>query len=406
MTDSKEALMEALVTEVVTDVEGPLAGRLEAEDLVQIAHLAIFEARVEAPHLDPVHDRNYLEWTVRDAIANQLATPSIDRARMLSLSDVGRSDDVWGHDVSEEVVERAAASERVAQLLRGLPPDTVRVVRLAFGLDGGAPLDPADVADILDIGPDEVEGHLWVAERLFRHNSEDRRDRRHHPLSEREFQAFRAAGDLAWYDLRDLNLNNADLSHCDLSQAVLSGLNLWGLKLIEAEATGVNLWGSQLDGADLRGADLRLGYLERAGLCGADLRWANLSGANLWQADLSSAEADHSDLSGADLRAANLVGADLTGANLSGADLRGSDLRRARFGGADLSGANLEGAVLGGTDLRWADLSTANLCWLDLSVADLRGASLQGAIRSPKLEVVTARRAPAPQRLRPLAVSA
>lgn len=402
---------DALVTHTVDDTIATLASKVgptEVEDLAQIAHLALLEACTEAPHLDPVHDRSYLEWRMRQAMADHVgySPETAGGPKMLSLVDVPGGDDVWDRDVSEEVVARAAASEQVHGLLRNMPGDTAEVVSLVFGLDGGVPIDPADVADILDLTPDDVDGHLWVAERLFRHHSDDPRDRRDHPLAEREFQAFRTAGDLAWYDLRDVNLNNADLSRCNLSQAVLTGMNLWGLKLVEARADGINLWGSQLEGADLQRADLRLAYLERAGLRGADFSYADLEGANLWRADLASVHGAHARLPGADLRAANLYGADLTGADLTGADLRGADLRRARLAGVDLSQANLEGAQLWRTDLRWADLEEANLCWLDLSLADLRGACLQGATRSPKLDIAHLRRAPAPQRLRPLAASA
>lgn len=406
MTDSRQHLVDALVAEVVADAVAASSGPVDAEDLLQTAHLAVLEARTEAPHLDPVHDRTYLEWRIREAITAQLGSVPPAAVQVVSLGQLSGHDDVWDGDVGADVVARAAIADHVHGLLRTMPADTVQVVRLVFGLDGGAPIDPADVADVLDLDPEEIEGHLWVAERLFRHHAEDPRDRRQLPLTEREFQAFRSAGDLAWYDLRDLNLNNADLSRCDVSQTILSGMNLWGLKLIEARAAGINLWGSQLDGADLRGADLRLGYLERTSLCGADLQWADLSEANLWRADLSSANADHASFTGANLSGANLVGADLTGTDLSGADLRGANLNRARLGGADLSGADLEGAQIWRTDLRWADLSGANLCWLDLSVADLRGASLNGAVRSPKLAAVPTKRAPLPQRLRPLPVSA
>ncbi len=404
MTALKQECIDGLVADVVGSVPVPNGRPLDREDLVQTAHLAVLEARQEMPHLDPDHDRGYLRWRIAQAIDQDLAAPA--GSQTLDLADTSLTGHLVVGDIGDEVADRDAAAEQVNRMLAGMPADTADVVRLVFGLGGGQPVEPMDVADIFDLSPDEVEGHLWVAECLFRHYAEDRRHRRHHPLTEREYRAFLEAGDLAWYDLRELNLNNAALSGCDLSQAVLSGMNLWGIKLVEATASGINLWGSQLDGADLRRADLRLGFLERVGLCGADLRRADLRGANLWSADLSSASADHAKLAGADLRAADLRGADLTAADLSGTDLRGADLRRARLGGATLVGANLEEADLAGADLRWADLAGANLCWLDLSVADLRGASLQGAVRSPKLEDLHNRRAPRPERLRPMAASA
>ena len=405
-SSTEQACVDALVDEIVASIPARQRRRVGAEDLAQTAHLAVLEARLEMPHLSADHDRDYLAWLMRQAIDELLtqspgpASVDLERADRVGLPDLRVG------DVGDEVVERTDAVSRVHRMLGGIPADTAEIVRMIFGLGGRIPVRPISVARRLGLPVDEIEGHLWVAERLFRHFSDDGRDRRDQPLSEREFQAFRQVGDLAWYDLRDLNLNNADLGRCDLTQAVLSGMNLWGLKLFEARATGINLWGSQLDGGDLRGADLRLGYLERTSLCGADLRWADLSGANLWGADLSSATADYTDLREADLRSANLVGANLTGANLAGADLRKANLRRARLVGTDLQGANLQGADLRGADLRWADLGGADLCWLDLSMTDLRGASMQGAIRSPKLESLMARRVPRPERDRPLAASA
>ncbi len=405
VTATKQDLIDELAAEAVDGIGPRARGGLDRDDLFQIAQLAVLEARLEIPHLDPVHDRDHIAWRIKQAIDDQLDGDRAGRSR-LTLDQAARRPELRADDVSEQIVERAEAAHEVNRMLGRMPGDTANVVRLVFGLDGDDPIPPADVADILDLPADEVDGHLWVAERLFRHFSEDRRLRRREPLTEREFQAFREAGDLAWYDLRDLNLNNADLGRCDLTQAVLSGMNLWGLKLVEVRGSGIILWGSQLDGADLRGADLRKAYLERTGLCGADLRWADLSEANLWRADLSSASGDYATLAGANLQGANLVGVNLTGADLSGADLRGANLRRARLVGADLSGADLQGADLRGADLRWADLSGADLCWLDLSMTDLRGASMQGAIRSPKLESLLARRVPRPERFRPLAASA
>ena len=405
LTAMKQELIDDLVSDVVSSIRSRRGRRLDREDLFQTAQLAVLEARLEMPHLDPDHDRSYLRWRIMEAIETQI-DPGDGAPAIVKLSDVSDDRTLVVGDVGEEIADRAAAADQVNRMLAGMPADTAAVVRLVFGLGGGLPVAPLDVADILDVTPDEVDGHLWVAECLFRHQADDRRLRRHHPLTEREYRAFLQAGDLAWYDLRELNLNNASLSGCDLSQAVLSGMNLWGVKLVEARAGGINLWGSQLDGADLRGADLRRGILERAGLCGADLRRADLGGANLWSADLSSASADHANLAGADLRGADLRGADLTAADLSGADLRGADLRRARLSAANLAEADLEDAKLAGADLRWADLRRANLVWLDLSVLDLRGASLEGAIRSPKLQNLLSRRAPRPERLRPLAVSA
>ncbi len=393
--------MNELVNDVIreatkaTGQDRRRTARHDTDELTQIAHLAVLEAQVDAPHLHPDHDRAHLRWTIHQAIdeyIDQTATLS-----MVSVEDLTR-DLAWDGDIGDQVTDAATAVDHVTTMVEAMPTTTGEVVRLVYGLDGADPVDPVDVADILDLGLDLVRVHLWIAERLFRHSSDDGRDRRAAPLSEVEYEAFHRVGDLAWYDLRELNLNNADLRQRDLSQAILSGMNLWGLKLCGARATGINLWGSQLDGADLSGADLRSATMERVSLCGAQLDNADLSQSELWQADLSSASADHTNLAGADLRSANLVGADLTRADLSGADLRGADLRRACLVSAQLTGANLQEANLAGADLRWADLAETDLCWVDLSVADLRGASLLGAVRSPRLDSIMARRAPRPER--------
>lgn len=398
-----------------------LAGpQVELADLDQAVQLAILEAESNMPSLGLEHDLRYLRRRIVGALKAEIRGYSrrwIDSVTLDDLLDGSEEQLVagdppseqdrprlqWDGETDDDLLARTEAKDHVWRIVESLPPEAAQVVRLCFGLDGGDPVDPADVADILDEDPVVVNGHLWAAQQLLRHFSSEGRHRRKVPMTEAEFATFLPLSDLAWYDLRDLNLNNADLSGCDLSQAVLSGLNLWGIKMVEARAGGITLWGAQLDGADIRSADLRLGNLERASLCGADLRSADLSGANLWGADLSSVGADHARLASADLRSANLAAADLTRADLSGADLRGADLRRVRLTGANLSGADLEGARISGADLRWANLAGANLCWLDLSVADLRGASLQKAIRSPGLDALTARRAPLPQRLRPLA---
>ncbi len=410
--------LDTFVAEAVAKARALAGPRVDADDLEQAAKLAILEVESTMPRLDPDHDFRFLRRRILSALKAEVR-PFLSRgADVVNLDELIEHDGdgtvaevdwmwlAWDGETSDEAVTKSELADHVREVVNGMAPDTAQVVRLCFGLDGGDPIDPIDAADILDEPPEVVLSHLWAAEKLFRHFSIDGRDRRLTPMTDLELKAFHRLGDLAWYDLRDCNLNNADLRGCDLSNAVLSGMNLWGVKLAEARAESANLWGAQLDGADLRQADLRSVNLERASLCGADLRRADLSAANLWGADLARASADHADLRGCDLRSADLTGADLTRANLGGADLRGADLRATKLVGAELVGANLQATELAGTDFRWADLRNSDLCWLNLSVADLRGASMQGAIRSPKLKGIFATRAPKPRRLRPVADSA
>lgn len=397
-----------------------LAGpQLDVEDLEQVAQLAILEAEANMPKLDPSHHLRYLRRRVVSALQAEVRVFAKEGPEPITLDiligdefdvdsvvEVERLRLAYDGETSDEAATKNEVADHVREVVEGMPEDTAQVVRLCFGLDGGDTVDPIDVADILDEPPETVLSHLWAAEKLFRHFSSEGRHRRLTPMTSLEFEAFYRVRDLAWYDLRDLHLNNADLQACDLSHAVLSGMNLWGARLVEARACHANLWGAQLDGAALQQADLRAANLERASLRGADLRRARLAGANLWGADLTNAQADHVDLSGCDLRSTDLSGTDLTRANLSGADLRGADLRKCKFVGAEMAGANLQGAELASADFRWADLRNSDLCWSNLAAADLRGASMQGAVRSPKMTGMFATKAPRPARLRPVATSA
>jgi uncharacterized protein YjbI with pentapeptide repeats len=92
---------------------------------------------------------------------------------------------------------------------------------------------------------------------------------------------------------------------------------------------------------DLRGVDLR-----NANLCNANLRDANLRGAVLCDANLRDA-----DLCNANLRGANLCNADLYNAVLCNANLRDANLRGANLCIADMRGVDLRDADLRGVDL-------------------------------------------------------
>jgi uncharacterized protein YjbI with pentapeptide repeats/DNA-directed RNA polymerase specialized sigma24 family protein len=419
-SDSKlKRELDSFVTKAVARARAVSGPQLELDDLRQVAQLAILEAESKMPRLDRAHHLRFLRKRVVSALKAEVdlfarrepadVTLDVlieDETRAVSTVGADRLWLEWDGETSDEAASKNEVAEHVREVVAGMPADTAQVVRLCFGLDGGDVVEPIDVADILDEAPETVFSHLSAAERLFRHFSSDGHHRRLTPMTDLEFQAFYSVGDLAWYDLRDVNLNNADLRECDLSNAILSGMNLWGAKLAEGKAHGANLWGAQLDGADLRDADLRSVNLERASLRGADLRGVYLVGANLWGADLTNARVDHADLRQCDLRSADLTGTDLTRANLSGADLRNADLRRSKLVGAELVGANLQGVELANADFRWADLRNSDLCWSNLSVADMRGASMEGAVRSPKMNDTFAGRAPKPSRMRPVADSA
>ncbi|MEM9656069.1 MAG: pentapeptide repeat-containing protein [Actinomycetota bacterium] len=416
MRSSTERDIELFVTKAVAkaaSVAGPL---LDAEDLEQAARLAVLETQENARRFGRPPRPRLLRRRVVQALKNEIRALAKPNDEPVNLDDLLEDSEdfgldtnrpalrlVWDGETGDDVVSKAEDTQHVQEVVDGMPAETAQVVRLCFGLDGTDAIAPIDVADILDESPESVLSHLWAAEKLFRHFSADGMHRRQTPMTTLEFQAFREVGDLAWYDLRDLNLNNRDLRNCDLSYAVLSGMNLWGAVLAGNRAVGVNLWGAHLDGADLSETDLRGANLERAGVRSVDLRRAILLGANLWGADLSNVTADRANFTNADLRSVDFTGADLTRAIFHGADLRGADLRRAKLVGADLVGANLRGAELSGTDFRWANLRNSDLCWSNLSRADLSGAAMDGAIRSPKLNRMYGVKAPKPRRLRPVA---
>lgn len=413
--------LEAFVRRAVTKARSLAGPQIDTEDLEQAARLAILEAESNMPRLDLGHDLKFLRTRIVKALKAEISTFTKQASASINLDDLLEEDGeaeissvvaaspmrlAWDGETGDEAADKIEAADHVREVVESMAPETAQVVRLCFGLDGGDAVAPIDVADILDEEPEVVLSHLWAAEKLFRHFSSDGQHRRLTRMTDFEFQAFYKVGDLAWYDLRDLNLNNADLRKCDLSNAVLSGMNLWGTKFAGVTALGANLWGAQLEGADMHGANISSANFERAGLHGADLRKVDASDSNFWGADMAGVVADHADFRACDLRSANLAGADLTRTNLSGADLRGANLAGAKLIGADLDGANLQGAEVAGADFRWADLRHSDLCWANLSAADTLGASLQGSVRSPKMNGMFAAKAPRPQRPVPVAASA
>ena len=231
-----------------------LAGpQLETSDLEQVAQLAILEARATMPDLGS--DR-HLRRRVVAALKAELEVFSKNGPESVTLDELIDDEEVdqprqlellrleYDGETSDEAAAKTEVADHVRQVVEGMPEETAQVVRLCFGLDGGDVVDPIDVADILDEAPETVLSHLWAAEKLFRHFSSDGRHRRLTPMTALEFQAFYRIRDLAWYDLRDVRLNNGDLTGFDLSNAVLSGMNLWGVKLVSTRAHGCLLYTS------------------------------------------------------------------------------------------------------------------------------------------------------------------
>jgi uncharacterized protein YjbI with pentapeptide repeats len=327
---------------------------------------------------DPTGIDGNLELQLEFDVAPPAADHALDPRKLLRLVKTG--DFVIGGGTL-----RAADAKLVGRVLEGLDADSVQVhemIRLRYALDGGDPLEPVDIADILDESPEQVADCLQQVEMLYRHCVGHGRQRRQEPMSVDAIPDYALTKDLAWYDLRDIHLNNARLAGFDLTNSVLSGMNLWGLDLRKAVASGASFWGSHLEGADLAQADLRLAIFERASLDGADLRHANLRQANLWGASLVGADLRNADLRGANLSGAMLCGADLSGADLSGADLRQADLRGANLQGATLAHANLQKSDFSRADLRNANLTKADVCWALMTGTDTRGASMRGAVRA------------------------
>jgi Pentapeptide repeats (8 copies) len=113
------------------------------------------------------------------------------------------------------------------------------------------------------------------------------------------------------FDLRRVDLRDANLREVHLEKAILMD--------------------AHLEGADLYGAHLEGAYLGRSHMVAVALQYAHLEGADLTVAQLQSAT----------LMEANLEDAKLYGTNLTGAWLDYANLK-----GASLDGAQVEGAIL------------------------------------------------------------
>jgi uncharacterized protein YjbI with pentapeptide repeats len=130
--------------------------------------------------------------------------------------------------------------------------------------------------------------------------------------------------------------------------------DLRSIDLFEAELPAIDLQESYLQAAHLPYADLSQAQLSR--LQGQRME---LSNAQLYQANLAEANLQEAQCVRCNFRYANLQAADLRHANFSGADLYMADLRAADLRGSDLTNANLDRAQLAGAKLHRANLFRA-----------------------------------------------
>lgn len=173
---------------------------------------------------------------------------------------------------------------------------------------------------------------------------------------------FLAEMDLEYrfYDLRGIDLSNAELPGVDLSYCYLQGATLKA-----ADFSGSTLVHTHLEDADLRHATLRNSNLTGAILTSANASHANLVGSDLSESRLAQVSFVEANLSNAILRRARFLDLNLSilalalggherphaAADLSRANLSHSDLQGAVLWGVALTDANLFGAVLGDTPI-------------------------------------------------------
>lgn len=129
--------------------------------------------------------------------------------------------------------------------------------------------------------------------------------RQRYEAGERNFINLQLRG----YDLRGINLSQADLRGADLSKMNLREVNLSGANLAAAQLNEADLTSANLEGANLRETSLIKAYLIKANLRFVNLREAYLTGAYLTKSILTDA----------DLKGTYLNGVQLTGANFKGA---------------------------------------------------------------------------------------
>lgn len=106
---------------------------------------------------------------------------------------------------------------------------------------------------------------------------------------------------------------------------------------------------------DIRGINLENADLSRAYLRNTNLRNALLSNAILTDAVLGGSCLEHANLSDAHLQGVELWQSDLSRANLSGADFTRADLYQVNFSGANFTNATLTDADISGADFTGAE---------------------------------------------------
>jgi len=177
--------------------------------------------------------------------------------------------------------------------------------------------------------------------------------------------SFTTCVDLAFSDLRGIDLTGANMMNVDLS-------------------------GSWLDGAMLRAADLSDSIAYRASFVGADLSEAKMNGIDLSESDFRGALLPHADLTGASFSLTNFERATMTNAmlpeavlsqtifrqaDMSGVDLQKCDATAADFSGANLAGADASTAVFRNANLKHCKIDHAVFAQADVSGADFTGST-------------------------------
>ncbi|MEO1210518.1 MAG: pentapeptide repeat-containing protein [Cyanobacteria bacterium J06638_20] len=154
------------------------------------------------------------------------------------------------------------------------------------------------------------------------------------------------------YDVRLLDLNNANLQEANLYSANLQRALLYSANLQEALLDRANLQETWLHRANLQEAWLHRANLQKAGLYRVNLQKAILDSANLQEAGLHRANLQRANLYSANLQEALLDSANLQEASLYSANLQGAILDSANLQEASLYSANLQGARLSSTNLQ------------------------------------------------------
>lgn len=176
---------------------------------------------------------------------------------------------------------------------------------------------------------------------------------------------IRATRTAVGYDLRRVDLSDADLTGVDLSRADLSGATLDRARVVDGSLAGARLVGASLQGTDLTGT-----LLDGAVFDGTDI------GKVVWGPGSRAVGTSFAGCVGGGARIGSsttatwtravLTGADLSYADLTNVDLSGARLEKCVLVGATLESTNLTRAILGGvtrsaaTDLSYSFLTNVN----------------------------------------------